>query len=93
MNYQLVISLEGADKTEASLDSLLKKVSKLSSGSVDFSMDKMIDESGILKSGEGVGEVLGDGIKKGVKKNLIGNWLGLTGEFGQAVQKGAKDFS
>jgi len=86
-NYVLSIQLEGADKADAALDSLLAKVGKLSSGSVDFSLDKAIDDSGILKSGEGMGEELSKGIKKGVKKNLSGNWLGLTGEFGAAVQR------
>jgi len=92
MNYVLSINLEGADKADAQLDSLLSKMSKI--GNLEnIQMDKLIDESGILKSGEQAGDLLGNGIKKGVKKNLIGNWLGLTGEFGAAIKKGIKDMA
>jgi hypothetical protein len=92
MNYVLSINLEGADKADAQLDSLLSKMSKI--GNLEnIQMDKLVDESGILKSGEQAGDLLGNGIKKGVKKNLIGNWLGLTGELGVAIKKGIKDMA
>jgi hypothetical protein len=48
-NYVLQIDLgDGFAKADKALDSLLKKVGSLSSKDIDFSMDKAIDDSGIL---------------------------------------------
>ena len=86
MQYTLNLELGGFDDAEKKLDSLLSKIGNLGNGKIPFEQ--------WLSAGsetESAGEKIGESIKKGIKKNLTGNWLGLTGQFGQVIQKAQKD--
>lgn len=86
MNYTLSLFLDGFDKTDAQLDSLLSKVGQFSNFE-NFQIDKLIDQSGILKSGEQAGDNFTKGFSNKLKSfNLFDFW-------GKAVLKGQSDNS
>lgn len=86
MNYTLTLNLEGFSEAENSIDSLLSKIGGLNGPKIPF--EQWLSTGG---ESEKAGESIGKGIKEGIKKNLKGNWLGLTGEWGEAVAKAQRD--
>lgn len=71
MNYELKISLEGAEKVEGILDKLSGKSSNIGNMS-NAQIDKVIDASGILKSAGQIGEKAGKEFHGKFKKYAIG---------------------
>jgi len=86
MNYSLTISLDGADKAESALDSLLKKMDSIGSGK----MPDLMDWAKVGSESEKEGEVAGGKFVKGVSKRLKS--FDIMDAWDKAKLKGVQDF-
>ena len=77
-NYVLQIQLEGADKADAALDSLLKKVGSLSAGGKKMSFDDFLKHDPTAT--EKIGKQIGDSVAKGVDKSMKGKFKNILWE-------------